>query len=148
MSTLHRLKYLHRDVKPANILVTPSGHLELTDFGLSVHLGSSAPPNDVAGTIQYLAPEITASGLFGKPNYGQPADVWSLGVVLLELASGGAKPVYADHDENAEVLKILATDPTNLSEMQFVRVAWPDLKLCDLLKAVSGLRRLGIDIRC
>ena len=76
---------IHRDVKPANILVTPDGTAKLTDFGIS-RLAGSAPltkTGQVIGTAQYLSPEVVS---------GQSAtassDIYALGVVGHEMLSG------------------------------------------------------------
>ncbi|MCP5505612.1 MAG: serine/threonine-protein kinase [Chlamydiales bacterium] len=75
---------LHRDLKPANILVTKDGFLKILDFGFS-RLGVSE--DDLAastiGTPYYMPPEV----MFGE-KYDQKADLYSLGVILFELATG------------------------------------------------------------
>ena len=79
--------------KPANVLVSSSGRVKLADFGI---VSESRPPIDgdddndttimnytVVGTTRYMSPER----LHGKP-YTKPSDVWSVGLVLLEIARG------------------------------------------------------------
>lgn len=102
---LHRRSIVYRDLKPENILLTRSGHLVLTDFGLSKILlaqdGSSNPQvnnpqNDLqlsqdallttktfCGTPEYLAPEV----LQRKP-YSFAVDWWSFGILLYEMLVG------------------------------------------------------------
>ncbi|MGH9794052.1 MAG: protein kinase domain-containing protein [Candidatus Acidiferrales bacterium] len=90
----HEKGVVHRDLKSSNIVVTREGHVKILDFGLAVHRASEsddatrsldAPvgPSGLSGTLPYLAPEILA---------GQEADahsdLWALGVVLYEMATG------------------------------------------------------------
>jgi len=92
LNYLHYEGVLHRDIKPANVLVSSLGHVKLADFGII----SQMQPNDddandntmimnhtVVGTTRYMSPER----LRGKP-YTKPSDVWSVGLVLLEIVRG------------------------------------------------------------
>lgn len=92
LAAAHEAGLLHRDLKPANLRVSPQGWVKLLDFGLAKQVARST--NDtmssddhedegIAGTMAYIAPEIWS----GRP-YGAHADLYSLGVVLYELATG------------------------------------------------------------
>jgi len=90
----HAKGIIHRDIKPANILVNRQGRIKVLDFGLAKHVGpqisertteslESSAHGPMAGTLAYMAPEQ----LRGEQATAR-SDVWSLGVVLYELATG------------------------------------------------------------
>jgi serine/threonine-protein kinase len=81
----HEMKLLHRDVKPANVLLGLGGEVKLTDFGVVKDLEASDLTREgmVVGSLPYMAPEI-----LGQGQYGPVSDQWALGVMLYELASG------------------------------------------------------------
>ncbi|XP_063338221.1 membrane-associated tyrosine- and threonine-specific cdc2-inhibitory kinase [Pelmatolapia mariae] len=83
---LHSHGFVHLDLKPANVLITASGRLKLGDFGLLLELkqmgaaGEKAKDDVQEGDPRYMAPELL------RGEYGPAADVFSLGVSILELA--------------------------------------------------------------
>jgi hypothetical protein len=80
---IHAENVLHRDVKPANILLARQARrIKLGDFGISKLMEATGRAHTVVGTPHYLAPEIVS----GQP-YGAAADAWALGVCLYELAA-------------------------------------------------------------
>ncbi len=84
----HGRKVLHRDLKPANVLLDEDGHAVLTDFGFARlvadhSLSVSISGGGVVGTPAYIAPEVWE----GEPS-GRPADLYALGCIVYELASG------------------------------------------------------------
>lgn len=84
----HRSGILHRDVKPANILVTAEGQPMLLDFNLSSDVvAQSLSRSIVGGTIPYLAPEQLESLQTGSA-VSVTADIYSLGVILFEFLTG------------------------------------------------------------
>jgi serine/threonine protein kinase len=74
---------VHRDVKPANILVAQDGRIFLTDFGLVMHL-EQGTTGDIFGSPHYIAPEQARSSALVVPQ----SDLYGLGVVLYELLTG------------------------------------------------------------
>src|SRR3954470_18123579 len=82
---VHERGLVHRDVKPANVLITEDGRVHLADFGIArlVDSAHQTRTGDVLGTPAYFAPEQVA----GEP-VGPPADVYALGIVLYEALTG------------------------------------------------------------
>jgi len=80
---LHSRKFLHRDLKPQNVLLTQSGRVLLADFGVACHLEKTEDfRNTRVGTLAFMSPEM----LQGRP-YCRKTDQWALGCVLFEIMS-------------------------------------------------------------
>ncbi|KAM4049684.1 microtubule-associated serine/threonine-protein kinase 3-like isoform 2-T2 [Anomaloglossus baeobatrachus] len=96
---LHSYGVVHRDLKPENLLITSTGHIKVTDFGIS-KVGLMRPTSDAykartkdlirefrdtegAGTSCYMAPEIML-----MKGYGRPVDWWSVGIILFKFLFG------------------------------------------------------------
>jgi len=90
---------VHRDLKPANIMVEPSGDVKIMDFGIArLSQGTGQMTGTIAGTPAYMAPEQVEL----KP-VGAPADIYALGLVLYEMATG--IPAFAGDTPIAVALK-------------------------------------------
>jgi serine/threonine protein kinase len=99
------LEFVHRDVSPANILLTATGHVKLTDFGIAT-VRSRAPTTEdgqVRGKLGYMSPEqVLGQELTGK------SDVFTLSTVLAELLIG--EPLFQGESELNVLLRIRDTD--------------------------------------
>jgi eukaryotic-like serine/threonine-protein kinase len=86
LSFLHQRRYVHRDVKPANVIIDQDGHAHVTDFGLTLHEATQrSHAGIVSGTPAYMSPEQVrgeSHRLDGR------SDLWSLGVILYEWLTG------------------------------------------------------------
>jgi mitogen-activated protein kinase kinase 1 len=102
------LKYenrFHRDIKPANILANSLGQVKLTDFGIAREMESSmAMANTFVGTFKYMSPERIQS----QP-YNFKSDIWSLGLVLIELAT--TRYPYSESRAHIEMVQTILDSP-------------------------------------
>jgi tRNA A-37 threonylcarbamoyl transferase component Bud32 len=93
LGAAHRRGFVHRDIKPANLLFGDDGRLRIADFGLARALSEAAwtePGDGLVGTARYAAPEQASS-----PRVDGKADVYALGLVLIEAVTGSV-PLTAD----------------------------------------------------
>mmetsp|Transcript_16453 Transcript_16453/g.22838 ORF Transcript_16453/g.22838 Transcript_16453/m.22838 type:complete len:736 (+) Transcript_16453:109-2316(+) len=103
----------HRDIKPGNLLLTEEGQLKLADFGISVKMRHSRDKMmDLAGSPYWCAPEIIEGE--GLEGYDKTVDIWSLGIVAIELAEG--KPPLHDLSPMKVLKEIPKRPPPRLKE--------------------------------
>ncbi|XP_065176683.1 mitogen-activated protein kinase kinase kinase 4-like [Sycon ciliatum] len=102
---LHDNCIVHGDIKGANIFLTPTGGVKLGDFGSSVKLADVAGTAHgevlgMRGTVAFMAPEVIHQNQ-GR-GFGRPADLWSVGCVLVELVTG--KHPWSEYDNEFSIM--------------------------------------------
>ena len=106
LNYLHREKHMvHRDIKPENLLINSKGQVKLSDFGICRELANSAALcNSFVGTFTYMSPER----IF-RSSYAYPGDIWSFGLVLMELLKG--EYPYSKASTFLEMVETLQREP-------------------------------------
>jgi serine/threonine protein kinase len=111
LDAAHRAGIVHRDVKPANVLVGVDGHACLTDFGIATSTGDSSLTTQgaIIGSPSYMAPE-RANGEEPQP----PVDLWSLGATLYTAAEG--RLAFDRGEPMATLLAVVSEPPAPMTE--------------------------------
>ncbi|KAK7165839.1 hypothetical protein R3I93_005805 [Phoxinus phoxinus] len=110
---LHENKVIHRDLKAGNILLTLNGDVKLADFGVSAKNTKTVQRRDsFIGTPYWMAPEVVMCETSKDRPYDYKADIWSLGVTLIELAQ--IEPPNHEMNPMRVLLKIAKADPPTL----------------------------------
>uniref|UniRef100_A0A0N4Z3L4 mitogen-activated protein kinase kinase n=1 Tax=Parastrongyloides trichosuri TaxID=131310 RepID=A0A0N4Z3L4_PARTI len=110
LAYLKSKNYMHRDVKPSNMLINYDGIVKLCDFGISGQLIDSQITSAGKGTLSYLAPERIES----VTTYDARSDVWSLGITIIEMIRG--EHPYAGVNCNFDLLTKIKEEPAPFFE--------------------------------
>ncbi len=112
LAVAHQQGIVHRDVKPANLMITKGGLVKVLDFGIAKLVGASPVTHvgKIVGSVEYMSPEHARGD-----DIDARADLWSLGVVLYESLSG-RKPFRSDHPQ-AALYAVLHLDPKPLVDV-------------------------------
>mmetsp|Transcript_7869 Transcript_7869/g.33103 ORF Transcript_7869/g.33103 Transcript_7869/m.33103 type:complete len:407 (+) Transcript_7869:216-1436(+) len=155
MAYLHSRSVIHRDLKPKNLLVSSDWVGKVADFGASTIKAATTQTMTVVGTPAYMAPEVLS-----KSKYSEKADVYSFGVILVELYTGRRPytgPAYEDiHNQIQLIYRILnenlRPDTTGLPQalLQLVYDCWneePDLRpsFSEIIVRLRRLRTLQLN---
>ncbi|XP_052359177.1 STE20-like serine/threonine-protein kinase isoform X1 [Oncorhynchus keta] len=112
---LHDNKVIHRDLKAGNILLSLNGDVKLADFGVSAKNTKTLQRRDsFIGTPYWMAPEVVMCETFKDRPYDYKADIWSLGVTLIEMAQ--IEPPNHEMNPMRVLLKIAKADPPTLMQ--------------------------------
>lgn len=125
---LHQKHIIHRDIKSDNYMLTSRGEIKLIDFGYAAQLTKERKRrNSKVGTTCWMAPEIIKS-VIGQDSYAEKVDVWSLGIMMLELVNG--KPPYLGQTMNDVVFSILTFAAPEIDELRWSQEMRDFLKIC------------------
>jgi eukaryotic-like serine/threonine-protein kinase len=105
----HARGILHRDVKPANILITEDGVPMILDFNVASEVGDRGPETPVGGTVPYMAPEHLEAFLGEAAPVDERSDLFSLGVILYEILTGQSPfPITILPDRTESLYRMIA----------------------------------------
>jgi len=155
----HAAGIIHRDIKPENVMIRRNGHVKVLDFGLAKLTERSVEPDTeaitraliqtdagvVMGTSQYLSPEQAR----GKP-IDVRTDIWSLGVVLYEMASG--RPPFKGTTKTDVIVAITNSDPLPIARFaptvpeEFEWIVMKALRK-DANERYQTIREVGADLK-
>jgi len=145
----HDMHILHRDIKPQNLLINLDKlELKIADFGLAraFTVPSRSYSSEVV-TLWYRPPDV----LLGSQNYTTSIDMWSIGCVFAEMATG--KPLFtgrSSEDQLIKIFKIMGTPSLDeypeFQELSEWRDDFPKYKSKDIKNIVPGLQEPGVDL--
>ncbi|XP_069371214.1 serine/threonine-protein kinase PAK 6-like [Paralichthys olivaceus] len=136
LTYLHSQGVIHRDVKSDSILLTLDGRIKLSDFGFCAQISEEVPKRkSLVGTPYWMAPEVIS-----KMPYGPKVDIWSLGIMVVEMVDG-EPPYFSDTPINA-MMKLRDEAAPSVKNIQRVSLVLLNFLGCmltrDTLKRSSG----------
>lgn len=130
---VHDQKVIHRDLKPSNIFMKDDLSISIGDFGVATVMGDIRTMTRTAvGTMNWMAPEILEAT---SPHYDERSDVWSLGCIILEMATCG----FMDQAEMSSILFQLKSSPQIIEDVLNNVSKHYSADLCQLIRVM--LRR-------
>jgi serine/threonine protein kinase len=147
----HANRVLHRDLKPQNLLITCQLRLKVADFGLARAYSVPVPKltHEVV-TVWYRPPEI----LLGSVLYSVPVDIWSIGCIVGEMATGA--PLFAGDSEIDTIFKVFQKlgTPTeeqwpglnSLPDWKLTFPKWPRKGWANIRNTASQVGQAGVDL--
>jgi serine/threonine protein kinase len=152
LAAAHARGLVHRDIKPENVMVSRDGYVKVLDFGLAKFatvtpssgqggVESHTHTGMVIGTPRYMSPEQTR-GL----DLDARSDVWSIGVVLYEMATGGL-PFAEDSDLPPELLRVICKALETVRDRRYQSAAELSADLKQVQRATEAVRSGGISAK-
>ncbi|CAN5131859.1 MAG: Stk1 family PASTA domain-containing Ser/Thr kinase [Nocardioides sp.] len=150
LASAHKAGIVHRDMKPENVLIAPSGAVKVADFGLARAISSTTQHTRTGmliGTVSYVAPELVEHGICDAR-----ADVYATGVIAFELLTGrkpheGSNPIQVAYSHvNTDIAApstVVATLPAIVDDLVLAMTARdPRFRPADAIDLLDQLRRV------
>lgn len=132
LAIMHGEGIIHRDIKGANVLVSTNGAVKIADFGAAGVKRPGGVFHDAVGTPAWMAPEVCACDLPDGHSYDERCDVWSLGILALELAEGKA-PLFGEPGPTT-IFAVPSNPPPTLKNEAVWSTRFKDFLLRALIK--------------
>ncbi|KAG5479998.1 hypothetical protein LSCM1_06417 [Leishmania martiniquensis] len=119
LAYVHEQSYVHGDLKTANLLLGTRNRTKIGDFGTAKHLAPHQLLYTMVGTPQYMAPEVLTADVEQRLGYDFKADIWSLGCIALEMATGSPPFAHVECAQGMGIIKYLTelTETPDLSPL-------------------------------
>ncbi|XP_047429469.1 serine/threonine-protein kinase PAK 4-like [Mugil cephalus] len=128
LSYLHSQGVIHRDIKSDSILLTLDGRVKLSDFGFCAQISKDVPRRtSLVGTPYWMSPEVIA-----KTPYGTEVDIWSLGIMVVEMVDG--EPPYFSETPVHAMKKLRDEAAPSVKNVQRVSPVLKDFLACMLTR--------------